>query len=146
RHFRNIRQTPRSNAGAYALLLNKPAAGLRGDSTPLDFTVDATRIPAPCDLEVVVGLQVQPEFRCGAEKAREPESRIGSDPALAVDDTGHAVDWHVERLGKRVGRHARLVEELHLEDLAGMNRCALSHDFCFLQQAAFLVRNAIQPW
>src|ERR1700676_5236714 len=60
--------------------------------------------------QLVELLQIEPEFRAGAEPMAEPQRRVGRDRALSVDDSGHAVDRHFDLSRQLGGRDAELLE------------------------------------
>ena len=74
------------------------------------------------ELEVIVGLEIHPELRCGAEEEAEPERGVGTDAAAIVDDLRNAVGWDPER--SRWPRLGQLKpgQELLGKDFAWRNR------------------------
>ena len=62
------------------------------------------------DLEVVPGLEVEPELRRRAEELGETEGSVGGDAAAALDDFGDALGRDAEFAGEGV---AAKVEGLH---------------------------------
>ena len=65
-------------------------------------------------------LKVQPEFRRGAEIARQPQGGVGGDPAPFVDDFPDAGRRHAQSQGQRMGREIERDEELFAQNLAGV--------------------------
>ena len=65
-------------------------------------------------------LQVEPEFRAGAEEVSQPQSRVAGNGTLTVQDSGDAVRRHLEPASQGGGAH---VERFQLcrEVLAGVN-------------------------
>jgi hypothetical protein len=50
----------------------------------------------PRQPQLVKRLKVEPKLWAGAKPVTETQRRIGRDTALAVDDSGNAVYWHVD--------------------------------------------------
>ena len=71
------------------------------------------------DLEVVAGLQVEPEPVGGAEVARQPQRGVGCDPALAVDDLIDPSWRDTDRDGEVVLGDLQRGQEVLEEDLPG---------------------------
>ena len=82
----------------------------------------ATRI-----LEVVVGLQTQPEAFAGAEGSRQPQRGVGADPAFAENDLVDAARWHVGRARQRVLAERHWLEKILQQDLTGVDVGQLVH-------------------
>src|SRR5271166_5125426 len=57
------------------------------------------------EAQLVEVLQIQPEFRAGAEEMGQAESGIASDGALFVQNTGDAVGWYVKLTRQFSGAH-----------------------------------------
>lgn len=57
-------------------------------------------------LQVVSGLEVQPEFRSGAEKTRDAKGGVSGDGAIALKDGRNPIGGHMQCLGKGIGCHA----------------------------------------
>ena len=73
------------------------------------------------DRQVVLGLQVHPEFRGRAEHAGEPQRRVGRDRLLLADqplDAGAVLQPH--GLGQGAGGEAVFGQELLAQMLAGV--------------------------
>jgi len=70
-------------------------------------------------LEVVAGRQVEPEPVGGAEAAREPQGRVGCDPARPVHDLVGPTRRHTDRDRQVMLSDVQGTEELLQEYLAG---------------------------
>ena len=71
--------------------------------------------------QVVVGLKVEPELRGGAKGARQAQSGIGGDAALALDDGVDAIRRDAQGARQGILADAQRLEELFQQDLAGVN-------------------------
>jgi len=79
------------------------------------------------DLEVVSGLQVEPEAGARAEVAGKAQGGVRGDPALAVDDLVDPAGREADRDCQPVLTHAERLEELLKRDLAGVDRVDGGH-------------------
>jgi hypothetical protein len=75
--------------------------------------------------QLVQFLQVQPEFRAGAEEVRQAKRTVAGNRPLTVQDSGDPIGWHVELPAKLGSAHAEFLE-LFGEVFAGMN-CTAWH-------------------
>jgi hypothetical protein len=91
----------------------------------LDVSLQCLAKPILLDLEVIPHLQVKPEALGRAEEAREAESGVGCDGALAVHDLVDSTRGHADSAGKSVLTDAEGFDELLKEDLARVNRWEL---------------------
>ena len=71
------------------------------------------------DLEVVAGLQVEPEPVGGAEVAGQPQRRVGGDPTVAVGDLVDPARPDTDRDGEVVLGDLQRGQEVLEEDLPG---------------------------
>src|SRR5271165_6219463 len=55
-------------------------------------------------------LQVEPEFRCGAEEMREAQSSVSRNGPLTVEDLRDTVSRHTDFAGKFCSAHAKCIE------------------------------------
>jgi hypothetical protein len=87
----------------------------------LDLPRDCVRTLLLGYLQIVKLLKVKPKLRCGSKEARQAESRVGADGALAVHNLRNAC--HGDAQLQRQPVHAQLewVHELLKKDFTGMN-------------------------
>jgi len=71
----------------------------------------------PCLGQAVHRLQVHPEFRPGAEEARQPQGRVRGHRPLTLDNRAHARGRHAQRHGERVHRKPERLQKLLGEHL-----------------------------
>lgn len=77
-------------------------------------------------------LEVQPKFRRGTKKLREPERSVCGDVPIAVHDRADAIGRHVQAFGEPVRAHVQWNEIFLAENLAGVNGThAVFHDDFF---------------
>ncbi len=96
-------------------------ANLRRPLRPDPLGVFRFEVP-PCNLQVVVGLEIHREFRAVPEIQPQPHRRVGRNPASVVNDLGDPVRRDTDRLGKPVLRQALFGQELLLRHLAERDR------------------------
>ena len=72
-------------------------------------------------LQVVMGLEVEPELRRVAEEARQAKRGVRRDAALAPDDLADPRLVDVRPLRKPVSREAHRLEEILGKDLSGVD-------------------------
>src|SRR5260370_807133 len=80
----------------------------------------------PCNFQIVMRLQIDPEFWAVAEVKPKPECRIGRDSASVVDDLGNPVRRNADRLRQLVLRQIILGEKFLSQDLARADRRKLA--------------------
>jgi len=78
--------------------------------------------PVLLGLQVITGLQVQPEPLGSAEVPGQPQRRVRSDAALAVHDLIDPPGRDIDRLGQLVLAHTQRGEELLQQDLPRVAR------------------------
>jgi transposase-like protein len=78
--------------------------------------------------QVVGGLQVEPELRCGVERLRQQPRGRGSDAALAPNQLVDPLDRHTQVRCERNLRDPVRLQELPLQDDARMGRDAVLRD------------------
>jgi hypothetical protein len=74
------------------------------------------------DLEVVVGLHVQPELRAVPEIDAETQGRVGGDPPSVAHDVGDPVRRDADRESEPALRQPVLLEKLLAEHLTRRDR------------------------
>src|SRR3954454_1138083 len=72
----------------------------------------------PRYLQIVVGLEVHPEFRAVTEIEAEPKRSVGSNAPPIVDDLGYPIGRNADRLRKLILREPVLREKLLLQHIA----------------------------
>src|SRR3546814_8084442 len=72
-------------------------------------------------LQVVVGLQTQPEALAGTQRQRHADGGVRGDPTLAEDDFVDPARRDVHRARQRVLADAERAEELLQQDFTGMD-------------------------
>ena len=82
------------------------------------------------DLEVAVGLEIEPELLCCAEVTGESEGRIRGNRALAKDNFVDAAWGNADVLGKTILGNAHWLEEFLEQDLTWVNgrHLGIAHD------------------
>lgn len=73
------------------------------------------------DLNIVVGLQIEPKLRRGTERLAEPQRGVGGYPGLFVGDPLDSRPRQAADPGKSARRHLERDEELLAQNLAGMH-------------------------
>ncbi len=83
------------------------------------------------DLNIVIGLQIEPKLCRGAERLAEPKRRIGGDAGLFARDPLDSGSRQATDLGKSASRHCERDEELLTQNLAGMHGLKLLGHYDF---------------
>ena len=86
--------------------------------------------------QFVYFLQVQSEFRTGAEKMRQPQGAVAGNGPLAVQDSGNPVGRDLEPPAELGGAHAEFLELLG-EVFSGMDSGACHALFPYRDLAGF---------
>ena len=86
--------------------------------------------------QFVYFLQVQSEFRTGAEKMRQPQGAVAGNGPLAVQDSGNPVGRDLEPPAELGGAHAEFLELLG-EVFSGMDSGACHALFPYRDPAGF---------
>ena len=95
--------------------------------------------PVARHLQVVGRLHTHPELGAGPEIAGKPQSSIGCDCALAVDDRADANLRDRDRLGERVLREIKRLQEILAQDFAGMSWSKVGHNSNLLDDSRRLM-------
>jgi hypothetical protein len=74
------------------------------------------------DLEIVVRLEVQPEFRAVAKIQAEAQRCISGGPPTVMNDLGNPVRLNTDRLRELILRQAASPQKFLLQHLAGRDR------------------------
>ena len=102
---------------------NGVSGGMREN---LHFLCQSGSEMVPLDLEVVAGLQIQPEPITRAEITREPQSTIRADGPGAMHDLVDPPRRHADIPGQSVLGQAKRLEKIRREDFAGVYGIQLS--------------------
>src|SRR5215831_11085392 len=78
--------------------------------------------PVLLHLQVIAGLQVDPEPLGGTEEPGQPQRRVGADPPLAVHDLVDPPGRNPDLLRHLVLAHPQRLEELFQQDLTRVHR------------------------
>ena len=78
------------------------------------------------DLEVIAGLEIEPEPIARPEVACEAQCRVSANGPRAMHDLIDPSSGHTDILGEPVLRQAQGLEKVGGEDFAGMNGCELA--------------------
>ena len=117
------RQTARPRPDLFQL---RPSKSSRLAYRPhLDLALETLAELVGGHVEVVVGLQPEPELGRGAEVASEAESGLGHHPPLAEDDLIDATRADADAQPQAVLAQIQWVEEPLEQHLAGMDRSSL---------------------
>jgi hypothetical protein len=93
-----------------------------GRRVNLDLAFESIAEAISLDFDIVTSLEVQPEQLAVPEEAGEAQSRIRSDPALAVDDFVDSPWRHADVLGQPVLGDSHGLQKLFQEDLSWVDR------------------------
>jgi hypothetical protein len=94
----------------------------------LVYGLDAIENPAEtthCELNVIVGLQVEPKLRRCAERLAEPKRGIGGDASLLAGNPLDPSARQTANFGKSARRHFERNKEFLPQNLTGMHRLEL---------------------
>src|SRR3546814_4731731 len=97
-----------------------PPSGSASRRQPFDLAGEVTQLTMRF-LQVVVGLQTQPEALAGTQRQRHADGGVRGDPTLAEDDFVDPARRDVHRARQRVLADAERAEELLQQDFTGMD-------------------------
>src|SRR3546814_61319 len=98
-----------------------PPSGSASRRQPFDLAGEVTQLTMRF-LQVVVGLQTQPEALAGTQRQRHADGGVRGDPTLAEDDFVDPARRDVHRARQRVLADAERAEELLQQDFTGLDR------------------------
>jgi hypothetical protein len=74
------------------------------------------------DLQIIVGLQIDPALRVGSEKPRKPESRVGGKGSFSCNDFAYAPLGDANGFGKSILSYSEWFQEILKQNFSGMDR------------------------
>ena len=75
----------------------------------------------PCDLQIIMGLKVQPELGCGSEAACQAKGNIGGYRALFANNLIHSRGRHTQKHSELMRIQFQRDDELFPQNLAWVN-------------------------
>lgn len=95
-----------------------PSSGAPG--TGPDSGQNPRGLPA-CDLEIVTGLEIQPELWCRPEIGAKPKGGVGCHRTAAPDDIVDADRRHPQLPREAIGGQAEGLQKIPLQNIAGVH-------------------------